>query len=105
MSIFEVTSNKAILEKCDLFDLNLDNQSKRVFEITVETVLLEKKECTMLLLHEQTAQYKLQKYREQTAGMAFANKCISNQIMEPLNTINSYADILNRKLEQRPEIV
>jgi K+-sensing histidine kinase KdpD len=37
--------------------------------------------------------------------MEFANKCISNQIMEPLNTINSYADILLRKLEQRPEII
>jgi signal transduction histidine kinase len=37
--------------------------------------------------------------------MAFANKCISNQITEPLNTINSYADILLSKLEQRPEIV
>jgi hypothetical protein len=37
--------------------------------------------------------------------MAFANKCISNQITEPLNLINSYADILLRKLEQRPEIV
>jgi K+-sensing histidine kinase KdpD len=37
--------------------------------------------------------------------MEFANKCISNQITEPLNTINSYVDILLRKLEQRPEIV
>ena len=37
--------------------------------------------------------------------MAFANNCISNQITEPLNTINSYADILLKKLEQRPEIV
>ena len=37
--------------------------------------------------------------------MAFANKCLSNQIMEPLNLINSYADILLRKLEQRPEII
>ena len=59
----------------------------------------------MLLLHEQTVQFQLQKTREQNAGMAFANKCISNQIMEPLNTINSYAEILLRKLEQRPEIV
>lgn len=59
----------------------------------------------MLLVHEQTANYELQKVRECNAGMKFANQCISNQIMEPLQTINQYVDILLRKLEQRPEIL
>ena len=59
----------------------------------------------MLLLHETTTHYKLAKVRQMHAGMKFANQCISSQIMDPLQTINSYVDVLLRKLENRPEIV
>ena len=41
VSIFEMTSNKDFLTKYTQFELNLESQSKRVFDITIETVVLD----------------------------------------------------------------
>ena len=58
----------------------------------------------MLLIQEETAQVLLQKEREFNVGIKFANQCISSQLMDPLQTISQYADILLKKLASRPEI-
>ena len=58
----------------------------------------------MLIIQEQTAFYQLDKEKQKNTAIKFANACISNQIMGPLQTIIQYVEILLRKLEQRPDI-
>ena len=57
----------------------------------------------MLLLREQTAEIKLDKQKRNLKGLTFANKCISNQMLDPLQTIDQYADILIDKSQRRPD--
>ena len=59
----------------------------------------------MLIIQEETAQMQLKKEREFNVGIKFANQCISSQLMDPLQTISQYADILLNKLAHRPEVV
>ena len=60
--------------------------------------------CCMLILYEQTANVLLQEERTKLKGIELANQCISKQIMDPLKTIEQYADILINKSSRRPEI-
>ena len=52
----------------------------------------------MLIIQEQTAFYQLDKEKQKNTAIKFANACISSQIMEPLETIIQYVEILLRKL-------
>ena len=57
VSILDIVSSKTCAAKSICFELKLKNKEKRMFEITAETVILDKKDCIMLLLHEQTVHY------------------------------------------------
>lgn len=47
----------------------------------------------------------LEREKKNNLAIKFANSCISNQIMEPLQLINQYVVFLLRKMAQRPEII
>jgi hypothetical protein len=70
-----------------------------------QNILLNGLNYFLILLENQTAQLQLQIEREERAGIVLANKCISNQIFEPLKNVNKYVDILIRNLQQRQECV
>jgi hypothetical protein len=70
-----------------------------------QNILLNGLNYFLILLENQTAQLQLQIEREERAGIVLANKCISNQIFEPLKNVNKYVDILIRNLQQRHECV
>lgn len=50
--------------------------SKRYFTITKQPVTLAEKECSVLVIHEQTEFFQLEKVREHNEGIRFANKCV-----------------------------
>ena len=105
VSILDIIGNKKLMSVSKHFEVNLSDGSKRIFTLTKEPIALENQPCEMLLLQEQTAFVELEKEREFNVGIKFANQCISNQLMDPLQTISQYADILLNKLAHRPEVV
>ena len=46
----------------------------------------------------------LEKERDLMKGIRFANSCVTNQIIAPLEMINQYVDILVSKSQPRPDI-
>lgn len=52
----------------------------------------------MLLVRDQTDKIELQNAKQHETGVEYANRCLSNQILDPLNKIISFVNTLVEKL-------
>lgn len=99
-----MATHSEIVKRADQFKISLGNNGKRIFQVTRQDIELDNETCCMLILNEQTAKVLLREEQTKLKGIELANQCISNQIMDPLKTIEQYADILINKSSSRPEI-
>jgi hypothetical protein len=105
ISVSDILAHDEFLAFSRQFEMQLsNNQLKRIFSISKQHITLSMQNCQLLLLHEETAFFQLEKERDLMKGIRFANSCVTNQIIAPLEMINQYVDILVSKSQPRPDI-
>jgi hypothetical protein len=100
ISLADIVAHDEFLAVSQQFEARVSQTSaKRIFTITKQPITLADQECSLLVIHEQTEFFQLEKVREHNEGIRFANQCVVHQIMGPLKMIYEYVDILLAKMD------
>ena len=97
-NLVEITNKLSDAEPSAYYKVKVDENTKRVFEVSKQKFQLNKKDCDLITIAEHTHFYELKKIAKQNSNIKFANAVITNQIMESFATITMYANILLMKV-------
>ena len=90
-NLVEITNKLSDAEPSAYYKVKVDENTKRVFEVSKQKFQLDKKDCDLITIAEHTHFYELKKISKQNRNIKFANAVITNQIMESFATITMYA--------------
>ena len=97
-NLVEISERLSDEQPSAYFKVKVDENTKRVFEVSKQKFQLDKKDCDLITIAEHTHFYELKKIAKQNSNIKFANAVITNQIMESFATITMYANILLMKV-------
>lgn len=86
-SLVEISNSLNELASSGFYQVKVDNETFRIFEVSKEKFELKKVDCDLITICEHTHFYELNKIQKLNMNIKFANVCISSQIMELFATI------------------